>query len=97
MPLFHRFKGSGKSTLVSRLAKTVAPHSNILGFITEDVKQPYGRSRLGFDIVSITDPNQRLPLARLATDDISRLPKVGRYAVTVGQFETLALPCLQVS
>uniref|UniRef100_A0A0V0J8W7 Uncharacterized protein n=1 Tax=Schistocephalus solidus TaxID=70667 RepID=A0A0V0J8W7_SCHSO len=92
--------GTGKTTLVSRLAKVLKERATVLGFITEEVRD-IGTGRLGFDIVQLYD-NKRGSLARLQTffrspGDFGYLPRVGRYYVTVSEFEKIAIPCLEVS
>ncbi|KAL7055215.1 hypothetical protein AAHC03_024205 [Spirometra sp. Aus1] len=90
--------GTGKTTLVSRLAKGLKERATVLGFITEEVRDPRA-GRLGFDVVELSG-NERSSLARLQTS-FSRspeyLPRVGRYSVTVNEFEKIAIPCLEMA
>ncbi|XP_036139606.1 cancer-related nucleoside-triphosphatase homolog isoform X2 [Monomorium pharaonis] len=67
------------------------------GFYTEEVRNKNG-SRIGFDIVGIKDPERRLSLARRITkaQEASEY-KVGTYHVFVNNFETVALPILDLN
>ena len=66
----------------------------IQGFYTEEVRE--NRSRIGFDIVGFQ--GARCPLARISECDVmdKRQPKVGKYAVLLQSFETVALPLITV-
>nr|VZI49956.1 unnamed protein product [Spirometra erinaceieuropaei] len=93
--------GTGKTTLVSRLAKVLKERATVLGFITEEVRDPRA-GRLGFDVVELSG-NERSSLARLQTsfsrspEYLRHLPRVGRYSVTVNEFEKIAIPCLEMA
>ena len=63
----------------------------VLGFYTEEIRGSNG-ARLGFDVVSLDNELNRKPLARENSEIIG--PKVGKYTVMLGDFESIALPCL---
>ncbi|XP_011872795.1 PREDICTED: cancer-related nucleoside-triphosphatase homolog isoform X2 [Vollenhovia emeryi] len=67
------------------------------GFYTEEVRDRNG-SRIGFDIVGVKDPGGRLPLARLKglTEAPKSSAQVGNYRVLLNNFETVALPILDL-
>ena len=64
----------------------------MLGFYTEEIRDAIG-VRMGFDIISLEDENNRQPLAR--ANSAERGPKVGKYTVLLPQFESVAIPCLR--
>eukprot|EP01147_Barroeca_monosierra_P005199 gene5199-8803_t len=79
--------GTGKSTLISRLAKELqAKGVCVKGFWTEEIRED--KSRIGFDIV--TFDGKRRVLSRVGSPG----PRVGKYGVHVKDFEDLAVPCL---
>lgn len=83
--------GVGKTTLVRNIvAELVKANITIAGFITEEIRDPRGFSRTGFDIVDLVSGER----TRLASVDAPRaptanpLPRVGKYFVHVPEFET---------
>lgn len=57
--------GIGKTTICKRLTDTLRKRGTRFdGFYTEELRDDSG-ARIGFDVVRITDPERRLPLARL--------------------------------
>ena len=82
--------GIGKTTIIKNLYKRLS--SPMLGFYTEEIRDANG-VRMGFDIISLEDENNRQPLARV--NSAERGPKVGKYTVLLPQFESVAIPCLR--
>ena len=80
--------GVGKTTLVKHLLETL-PAGSATGFYTEEVRGDGGR--VGFDVVSVTDPSSRSKLARVG---VPGKHKVGKYTVCKDGFELHALPLL---
>ncbi|XP_013199719.1 cancer-related nucleoside-triphosphatase homolog [Amyelois transitella] len=85
--------GVGKTTLTKKISSLLrekgVPTS---GFYTEEVRR--NRVREGFDVVTLD--GERGPLAR--EESLLSNPakyKVGKYGVTVQEFEKIALPSLQ--
>ena len=64
----------------------------MLGFYTEEIRDAIC-VRMGFDIISFENENNRQPLARV--NSAERGPKVGKYTVLLPQFESVAIPCLR--
>lgn len=93
--LFTGQPGVGKTTAVKRVVDALrhtlaisSPHISLSGFYTEEVLNSSGM-RIGFDVVTIPE-GKRGPLSRKG-----RGPRmVGKYAVDVKSFETLALPTI---
>ena len=85
--------GSGKTTLVRKVAAAVSPHFRLSGFYTEEVLS--GGSRIGFDVVTIPDGKRGI-LSRKHGLPAS-YPKTGAYSVDVKEFERLALPSLSAT
>ncbi|EZA61579.1 Cancer-related nucleoside-triphosphatase-like protein [Ooceraea biroi] len=89
--------GIGKTTICKKIASTLGKKSaNFDGFYTEEVRDGSG-SRIGFDIVRVTDPEKRLSLARLkGLTEAQKASKyqVGNYRVFLDNFEAVALPIL---
>jgi nucleoside-triphosphatase THEP1 len=57
--------GVGKTTICKKIASILDRKSaKFDGFYTEEIRDRSG-SRIGFDIVRVTDPEKRLSLARL--------------------------------
>jgi len=72
---------SGKSTFMKILIKELKNEYNIIGFLTPEVKE--GRSRIGFDLISI-DSNNRFPLARKGNYKSKFC--LGKYHVFIDKF-----------
>ncbi|EFN89850.1 cancer-related nucleoside-triphosphatase homolog [Harpegnathos saltator] len=89
--------GIGKTTVCKKVASMLEKKGGRLdGFYTEEVRDRSG-SRIGFDIVRVTDPERRLSLARLkGLTEAQKNSKyhVGNYSVSLDNFETVALPAL---
>ncbi len=84
--------GSGKTTLVSRVAEALMARGvRCRGFYTEETLK--GGKRIGFDVVAIPD-GRRGVLAR-KDGNCKGLPRVGTYSVDVKAFERVALPTLR--
>ena len=96
------YPGVGKTTAalaaVAALAEATGDDAVADGFITVEVRDPpdRGGGRVGFDVVTLPlhhPSSRRAPLARLADASSSTAaPRVGRYAVDVASFESLAIP-----
>ena len=97
------YPGVGKTTAalaaVAALAEATGDDAVAEGFITVEVRHPDeggGGGRVGFDVVTLPldhPSSRRAPLARLADASSSTAaPRVGRYAVDVASFESLAIP-----
>ncbi|CAH0746970.1 unnamed protein product [Bemisia tabaci] len=83
--------GVGKTTLTKKICERLRTNRiKIQGFYTEE-KREHG-SRIGFDVVSLD--GKRGPLARITSQQCGNFPKVGKYAVDIQAFESIALPIL---
>ncbi|KAL0127517.1 hypothetical protein PUN28_003061 [Cardiocondyla obscurior] len=91
--------GVGKTTVCKKIVSTLEKMgSRFDGFYTEEVRDKSG-SRIGFDIVGTKDPGKRLPLARLKSlTEAQKASKyqVGNYRIFLDNFETIALPILDL-
>lgn len=85
--------GIGKTTLVRRLCEEFvgSEEFDVYGFFTQEVRDKSGQ-RVGFEVVDVTS-GRKAALASLA-EPSSRAPRVGKYAVDVKSFESLAMDCL---
>ncbi|KAK3234987.1 hypothetical protein CYMTET_54788 [Cymbomonas tetramitiformis] len=82
--------GVGKTTLCAKvLAQLRILGADVKGFLTEEIRSRGVRT--GFQIVSL-DGEQRESLA--VTEPEQQGPRVGKYTVTLPNFEQLALPAL---
>ncbi|XP_018340994.1 PREDICTED: cancer-related nucleoside-triphosphatase homolog [Trachymyrmex septentrionalis] len=93
--------GIGKTTVCKKIASALEKKgSRFDGFYTEEVRDQSGGSRIGFDIVRVKDPGNRLSLAKLTSTDApnksSPRYQVGNYRVFRDNFETIALPILDL-
>ena len=80
--------GSGKTTVVARLAELLAERgAEVRGFVTHEVRE-HGR-RVGFEVETVD--GERATLAHVS---LPGPPRVGRYGVDLEAFERLALPSL---
>jgi len=86
--------GIGKSTACRKVAELCAERGwRVEGFLTEELRER-GQGRTGFDVVELGangKEQRRAPLARLGSGPG---PRVGRYSVSLPEFEELALPIL---
>lgn len=84
--------GVGKTTFIKKVVGRLQEGGlTCQGFYTEEVRQE--GSRTGFDVVTLE--GQRGILSRVSPEDSVRQgPRVGKYAVDVANFESLALPAL---
>ena len=85
--------GVGKTTLVKKLVEELRKSHSISasGFYTEEVREH--KTRVGFDIVGFD--GTRCSLARINSDIVNqRQPKVGKYYVSVNEFERYAISLL---
>lgn len=85
--------GIGKSTATKKIAEMCQQRGlRVEGFVTEELRER--GVRVGFDLVGLGGAaGRRAPLARVASGRESG-PKVGKYVVTLAEFEALALPIL---
>ncbi|MFN3870436.1 MAG: NTPase [Aquificaceae bacterium] len=81
--------GIGKTTLVKKFIKSVGKEK-VIGFWTEEVRDPESRKRTGFKITT-TEGKSLIFASKTFTS--KRL--VGSYGVNIQRFESLALPILQ--
>jgi nucleoside-triphosphatase len=80
--------GCGKTTAVLRTLEAV--HRSAVGFYTEEVRSGSGGGRrIGFDVVALD--GRRGPLARAGLPG----PRVGRYGVDLGSFESVGVRALR--
>lgn len=58
--------GSGKSTLIKKLAKQIRSQGlkEVRGFYTQEIRDEK-HVRIGFELIDINDENNRAPLARV--------------------------------
>ncbi|XP_015610171.1 cancer-related nucleoside-triphosphatase homolog [Cephus cinctus] len=91
--------GIGKTTVCKKLATILGNCTNKFdGFYTEELRGSAG-SRIGFDVIRVTDPGARTALAR--SMNVVEHPdrykhRVGNYCVFIDDFEKVALPVFQV-
>lgn len=86
--------GVGKSTLCDAAARRLADGGQqVFGFVTLE-KRDASNQREGFDVVDVAN-GDRQPLARASAGSQSPGPRVGKYAVDVAAFESIALPALE--
>ncbi|XP_012231429.2 cancer-related nucleoside-triphosphatase homolog [Linepithema humile] len=89
--------GIGKTTVCKKVASALEKNgSRFDGFYTEEVRDQSG-SRIGFDVVRVTDPGRRLSLARLKSLTEAQKDskyQVGNYRVFLDNFEAVALSTL---
>jgi nucleoside-triphosphatase len=80
--------GSGKTTVVARLAELLAERrADVRGFVTHELRE-HGR-RVGFEIETMDGKT-----ATLAHVSFPGPPRIGRYGVDLEAFERIALPAL---
>ncbi|KAG2453774.1 hypothetical protein HYH02_001984 [Chlamydomonas schloesseri] len=85
---------SGKSTLC-RSVVADGLDAQWQGFFTGEVREQ--GERIGFDVITVgSGPALKGPLARVAREQASAAPRVGKYCVDVASFERLALPALRL-
>ncbi len=80
--------GIGKTTLIKKLAKVL--RNKVIGFWTEEVRDPKTKKRTGFKVVS-TEGKSLL----FASKTFTSKHLVGSYGVNVQRFESVALPILE--
>lgn len=80
--------GIGKTTLIKKLVRSL--RDKVIGFWTEEVRDPHTRQRTGFKIV--TTENKSL---LFASKTFTSKHLVGSYGVNVQRFESVALPVLE--
>lgn len=78
--------GIGKTTLIKEIAKKLGKEAG--GFYTEEIRR--GGKRIGFKIKTLD--GKRGVLARV---DIDSPYRVGRYKVSLPEFEKVALPAIE--
>ena len=80
--------GIGKTTLIKRLVKAL--NDKVIGFWTEEVRDPKTKKRIGFKIKT-TEGKESV----FASKTFTSKHLVGSYGVNLQRFESLALPILQ--
>lgn len=80
--------GIGKTTLVKKLVQSLK--DKVIGFWTEEVRDPKTKKRTGFRIVT-TEGKSLI----FASKTFTSKHLVGSYGVNVQRFESLAIPILQ--
>ncbi|XP_012286912.1 cancer-related nucleoside-triphosphatase homolog [Orussus abietinus] len=89
--------GIGKSTICKKVASMLnSKNYKVEGFYTEEVRRT-GQGRVGFDVVPISDADNRSPLARVThvlQPHQYTSHRIGNYNVFVDDFERVALPLL---
>lgn len=87
--------GIGKTTVCKKVASLLTKRNcKFDGFYTEEVRNQ-SHNRIGFDVVRIKNPEDRLPLARsenTLSESQRTKHRVGNYHVFVKDFERIALP-----
>lgn len=85
--------GIGKSTACRKVVELCEQRGlRVEGFLTEELREK-GNGRVGFDLVGLgSSKGQRAPLARVK--GVGKGPKVGKYTVTLSQFEEMVFPIL---
>ncbi|CAH1790759.1 unnamed protein product [Owenia fusiformis] len=84
--------GMGKTTVVRKVVEQLVKEDlPIQGFYTEELRKD--GKRIGFDCVSVTDTDNREPLARVAEGRPKKM-SVGNYNVDIESFEKIAFPSL---
>eukprot|EP00540_Astrosyne_radiata_P004244 CAMPEP_0116827314 /NCGR_PEP_ID=MMETSP0418-20121206/3028_1 /TAXON_ID=1158023 /ORGANISM="Astrosyne radiata, Strain 13vi08-1A" /LENGTH=278 /DNA_ID=CAMNT_0004456071 /DNA_START=216 /DNA_END=1052 /DNA_ORIENTATION=- len=84
--------GVGKTTAVMKVVDKVRqnlPECHIRGFYTKECRSE--GQRVGFDLVSLSEDGQILPLATVGSSP----PTVGRFSVLVDNVAKLAVPSMQ--
>lgn len=86
--------GVGKTTLTKKIADELKLNSvHIKGFYTQEIRDERG-NRKGFEVIDINDEENRKSLAIADAPPALKGPKVGKYTVTVSDFESVALKTL---
>lgn len=80
--------GIGKTTLIKKLVKALG--DRVIGFWTEEVRDPKTKKRTGFKIKT-TEGKSLL----FASKTFTSKHLVGSYGVNIQRFESLALPILE--
>ncbi|XP_021192692.3 nucleoside-triphosphatase THEP1 [Helicoverpa armigera] len=84
--------GVGKTTLTKKLSTEISLKGiQTTGFYTEEVRK--GRSREGFDVVTLDGTRGRLARDQSLLNEPIKY-KVGKYGVLIQEFEKVALPSL---
>ena len=83
--------GTGKTTAIKQITQALQTAGvPVQGFYTQEVRSAQGRSRIGFDVVTVPE-GQIGPLARKAPFYSNQ-----NYDVDVPSFERLAIPSLTI-
>lgn len=91
--------GIGKTTLIKRVCDALYPDLNpkglqLTGFYSQELRE--GGSRCGFEVVELPENKQDHKRAPLAKTGVGlQGPQVGKYTVTVKEFESLALDTMK--
>ncbi|XP_058831419.1 cancer-related nucleoside-triphosphatase-like isoform X3 [Topomyia yanbarensis] len=88
--------GVGKTTIIRNLGLELTKHSiKFSGFYTEELRNAHGE-RCGFDIVTFEGKRATLSRASTIVKNTTAQNRVGKYTVTVPEFESVALPVLDI-
>ncbi|HYB30990.1 MAG TPA: nucleoside-triphosphatase [Solirubrobacteraceae bacterium] len=80
--------GVGKTTALQRLAELLRERDvTLAGFLTGEIRD--GTRRVGFHVETLGGER-----GTLAHQNLPGPPRVGRYGVSIGEFERIALPAL---
>ena len=99
MLLITGWPGVGKTTAVRAVAERLrARGARVDGFVTLERRDAATGARVGFDAVNL-DGSRRAPLAiaKARGQDAATTPRVGKYAVDVESFESVALSVIERS
>jgi len=80
--------GIGKTTIIKRLLQRLG--NRVIGFWTEEVRDPKTKKRTGFKVIS-TEGNVQLFASKFFTSK----HLVGSYGVNTARFESVVLPLLE--
>jgi nucleoside-triphosphatase len=80
--------GVGKTTLIKKLLQRLG--NRVIGFWTEEVRDPKTKKRTGFKVIS-TEGNTQLFASKFFTSK----HLVGSYGVNTARFESVVLPILE--
>ena len=97
MLLVTGWPGVGKTTVVSAVAERLrARGARVDGFVTLERRDVVTGARVGFEAVGLDGRSRaRLAIAKARGEDAASAPRVGKYAVDVESFESIALTIIE--